>query len=220
MKELIRKNFILFNLFFLYLGAGLVILVVFEKGELELLINKRHHPYLDEFFLAITYLGDGRVLVPLIILASLRKRYNGLLIFLTFIISTIIVQSMKRTIFAEYPRPSKFFEKLIEIRVIEGLELHSYYSFPSGHASGAFAVFFMWGLLVKNKMYAVLFFFLALLTAFSRIYLMQHFFVDTYFGALFGVLIAVIIFYYLDCKSTLSQKESLQKPLFSIFNKK
>lgn len=193
--------------------------MVFPKGEFELIVNKKHHQLLDEFFLTITYLGDGRVIIPLILLASLRKRYNGLLIFLSFIVSTIIVQTMKRTIFAEYPRPSKFFEKLIDIRVIEGLELHTYYSFPSGHSSGAFAVFFMWGLLVKNKIYAVLFFFLAVLTAFSRIYLMQHFFIDTYFGALFGVLFAVLVYYYIDCKSTLPQKESLQKPLFGIFNK-
>lgn len=220
MKEIIRKNYILFCLLFLYLGAGSIVLILFPKGDFELWINRKHHFFFDEFFFYVTYLGDGRILVPLILIAGLRKRYTGFMILVSFLLSTIVVQGMKRTFFAEYPRPSKFFEKMIDIHVIDGLELHSYYSFPSGHSSGAFGVFIMWALLVKNKSYAILFFFLAFLTAFSRIYLMQHFFIDTYFGAIAGAGIAVLVYYYLDLKSTLPQNQFLQKPLVGIFDKK
>jgi membrane-associated phospholipid phosphatase len=206
--------------FFLYLGAGVIMLFIFPKGELELLVNKHHNSYLDQFFFYITYFGDARILLPILLISFFRKIYHGLLVTLVFVLSTIVVQSMKRIIFAEYPRPSKFFEKHIDLHFIEGLELHTYYSFPSGHSSGAFAVFFTLGLLVREKVLAVLFFIIALLVAFSRVYLMQHFFIDTYFGALLGVLTSIIVYYFIDRKSTLPQKESLNKPLFRIFARK
>ncbi|MBK7568050.1 MAG: phosphatase PAP2 family protein [Bacteroidetes bacterium] len=46
----------------------------------------------------------------------------------------------------------------------------------------------------KNKNYGYLFFGLALLVAISRVYLMQHFLVDVYFGSLFGLIFTLILY--------------------------
>ncbi|MBX9853302.1 MAG: phosphatase PAP2 family protein [Cytophagaceae bacterium] len=194
-------------------------LVVFDKGELELLINRRHDPYLDDFFFYFTYLGDGRTLIPIIIILFFRKIYYGILALLSFLISTLVSQAMKRMFFADFPRPSKFFEKEIDIHVIQGLELHSYYSFPSGHSSGAFAVFLILGMFSRNVFVSIGCFLVALLVAFSRIYLMQHFFIDTYFGAIIGAIIAFLVFYILERKSYLPQNSLINRPLLKIFNK-
>jgi membrane-associated phospholipid phosphatase len=60
-----------------------------------------------------------------------------------------------------------------------------------------------------------LFFLLALITAYSRVYLSQHFLIDTYFGALIGVAI-VIVFHYLIIKS---DKTWLDQSIITIFSK-
>ncbi|MDH5599438.1 MAG: phosphatase PAP2 family protein, partial [Cyclobacteriaceae bacterium] len=44
----------------------------------------------------------------------------------------------------------------------------------------------------KNKYISALSFILALTVGFSRVYLLQHFFVDIYFGAILGVIATVM----------------------------
>ena len=220
MKDLILKNKLLVILIVLYFVAGLSVLIAFDKGEFELLVNRHHDPYLDVFFFYITYLGDGWGSALILVLVFLRRIYYGLLALISLLVSAVIVQSMKRLIFAEYPRPSKFFEKQIDLHFIDGLELHSYFSFPSGHSSGAFSVFIILALIAQNKIYAVFYFLLALLAAFSRVYLMQHFFIDTYFGAGIGIIVAILVYYYIDYRSSLPENTIVQRPLLKIFEKK
>ena len=69
------------------------------------------------------------------------------------------------------------------------------FSFPSGHtlfAFGAATILFMYNKKVGTAVYV-----LAALIAFSRLYLYMHFPTDVFFGALFGVVLALIS-YYLD----------------------
>lgn len=217
MKELVKSKSVIFSLLFLYLVAGFILLLVFPKGDFELLVNSGHHPFMDTFFYYITHFGDGLILVFIILLTGFRKLYYGFLVLLSFLISTVIVQSLKRSIFSEYPRPSKFFDSLIDLHVVEGLELHSYYSFPSGHSSGAFSVFFMLALLVKNKTLAIFFFIMAFVTAFSRVYLLQHFLIDIYVGGLMGAITAILVFYYIENKTTIKEKPIFNKSIFELF---
>jgi membrane-associated phospholipid phosphatase len=126
---------------------------------------------------------------------------------------------MKRLVFDDYPRPSKFFEKNIDLHVIEGLELHSFFSFPSGHSSGAFAVFFILGMFSRNIWITVLCFMTAVFVALSRVYLMQHFLIDVYAGGIIGVVVSFIIYYIFERKSNLHQNPVLNKPLLKAFKK-
>jgi membrane-associated phospholipid phosphatase len=217
LKEFVKSKSLIFSLLFLYLVAGFILLLVFPKGDFELLVNSGHHPFMDTFFYYITYFGDGLILVSIILLIGFRKIYYGFLVLLSFLISTAIVQSLKRSVFSEYPRPSKFFDSLIDIHVVEGLELHSYHSFPSGHASGVFSVFIMLALFVKNKTLAIFFFMIAFLTAFSRVYLLQHFLIDIYVGGLMGAITAIMVYYYIENKTTLKERQVFNKSIFELF---
>lgn len=191
--------------------------MAFDKGEFERIVNKRHHSYLDVFFFYITYLGDGWGSVIILFLIFLRKIYYGILALVSFLASTIIVQVMKRLIFADSPRPSKFFEKEIDLHIIQGLELHSFFSFPSGHSSGAFSIFIILAMVSKNQMLVAFYFILSVLVAFSRVYLLQHFFLDTFVGAWIAIIFAFLTYYYIEFKSTLPQKAILHKPLLKAF---
>jgi membrane-associated phospholipid phosphatase len=130
----------------------------------------------------------------------------------SLIVTTIVTQSLKRLVFADTLRPKAFFEGLKDLYYIEGLEIHSHFSFPSGHTSGAFTIYLVLALITRNSISGILFFVLAFLTGLSRIYLMQHFFIDTYFGAFIAITLTLIIFYLFE-KSSLSKREDLQRPV-------
>ncbi len=219
MKEIIRNNKVLLILVFLYIITGLFLLF-FKKGDIELFVNSHNNIYLDYFFIYVTLLGSGGVLLLIILAISFRKIYYGIMGLIAFLVSTIIVQSLKRIIFAEYPRPSKFFEKHLDLHYVEGLDLHSFYSFPSGHSSGAFSVFILLAIISKNNLLAILFFVIALLASFSRIYLLQHFFIDTFAGAFIGILVTFIVYYFISHHTTWPEKKKLSQPLYTIFYKR
>lgn len=185
------------------------------KGTIELYLNKHHNVFLDYFFKYFTYLGDGIVDVVIILVFFSKRIYYGIVGGTAFLVSTIVSQSLKRFFFAETLRPKLFFEGFKDLYYIDGIEIHSHFSFPSGHSSGAFTICCFVALISRNKKVNLICFFAALFTAFSRIYLMQHFFIDTYFGALIGVLLTLAVYYYFENYTQLKNKENLQKSLFS-----
>ena len=68
------------------------------------------------------------------------------------------------------------------------------FGFISSHASNSFALAFITALLFKNKLYTVLIFIWAVLIAYSRIYLGVHYPGDVFFGALWGLFLALLIY--------------------------
>ena len=69
--------------------------------------------------------------------------------------------------------------------------MHSFFSFPSGHTVSAFALFAFFAFLSKNK-YGFIWLIFAVLTAFSRIYLCQHFLIDTFAGSVIGTVTCMV----------------------------
>jgi membrane-associated phospholipid phosphatase len=157
-------------------------------------------------------MGEGIFETIIILFLFFIKRYYGIVAGITLIVTTIVSQTLKRLVFAETLRPKMFFEGFKDLYYIEGLEIHSHFSFPSGHTSGAFTVFLVLALITRNSWSGILFFVLAFLTGMSRIYLMQHFFIDTYFGALIAMVLTLILFYLFE-NSNLSKREDLQRPV-------
>ena len=66
------------------------------------------------------------------------------------------------------------------------------YSFPSGHTMTAFAVAALMSYFVKNKYAHIGFFAYAVLIAFSRVYLLEHFYRDVFWGAVIAYCIVAI----------------------------
>lgn len=196
----------------IYLIVGFVILLTIEKGRLEIFLNQYHHTFLDYFFRTATFMGEGIFETTIILFLFFIKRYYGIVAGISLIVTTIVTQSLKRLVFAETLRPKAFLAGFKDLYYIDGLEIHSHFSFPSGHTSGAFTIFLVLALITKNSLSGILFFILAFLTGISRIYLMQHFFIDTYFGALIAIVLTLIIFYLFE-RSSLSKREDLQRPV-------
>ncbi len=117
-------------------------------------------------------------------------------------------------------RPELVFQQQhLPLTLVQNLseEQHIHHSFPSGHATAAFALFFCLGFLAEKKINEVIFFLLALTVAFSRVYLSQHFFEDITAGSFIAVFFSSLvcgIFYFSSASKKL---EGLDKPIYKLF---
>ena len=190
MQKIWHENRYFFIPFIILLLFWSVLLLGFPKPELHILINKNNSPFFDVFFSYLTFLGDGANIAVLFIVL-LFKKIKYAFIFLTgsLVSSLLIVNLLKKIILHNIYRPAKYFElfETYKLHLVEGVKMHALQSFPSGHSATAFNLFFMLALLVKNNILKFLFFCVAALVAFSRVYLSQHFLVDIAAGAVLGV---------------------------------
>lgn len=203
-----QRSFILPYLLFLLFG--LILIISFDQKELHLLLNSFHNSFLDQLFYWVTYLGDGRILifVPLLYFFTTVRKASYVLV--STAIASITTQLLKRLF--EAPRPSKVFEDA-ELYIVNGMNLHKHFSFPSGHSTTAFAFFFCLSIL-KPK-YSLLFVLLAVLSGFSRVYLSQHFLEDVIGGSLVGIsgaLLGLLL-------NRFFQREKFNKTLFGFADK-
>lgn len=198
MKDLFKTNLSFLLPYLIFITGGAILIAVNSKAETHLEFNSLHSQLFDVFFSYFTRLGDGFTLtLVVIILLTVRFRI-ALFVATANIIAAIITQTLKHTIFSDVVRPKKFFEGLNEIYFVPGIDNHLYYSFPSGHSTCAFSLYFALALLSKNKILKFAFFLIALLAGYSRIYLSQHFFEDVYAGSLIGVTVTGITFFYIN----------------------
>lgn len=177
--------------FALWLIIGAAVLMFISKGDLVLFFNGNRTVFASVYFsIASNFAEFGFVAFFIFIL--LNKSYgNAFITTSVFAISGIAVQSLKRVF--GMPRPAAFFDEST-LNFIGNGKLNYANSFPSGHTTTIFALFFIFGFFVKDKRWQILFFLIALSTAFARIYLLQHFFIDVYFGSILGTFIAALVF--------------------------
>lgn len=144
--------------------CGAMLIAANTKAATHLEFNSFHSHFFDIFFAYITHLGDGFTLTLVVImLLTVRFRY-ALIVGMANLIASIITQSLKHTIFADVVRPKKFFEGMYDIYLVPGINNHLYYSFPSGHSTCAFSMYFALALIVKNKFLKFAFFFNSLIS--------------------------------------------------------
>ena len=162
------------------------------KGTMVLWFNTYYADFPNLFFSMITYLGDGLV-IPLVAVVMLWFRYSffGTVAFMG-ITQLLVVQGLKRYVFGPIERPAAYFsDAMPPLNFVEGVDIHNLFAMPSGHTATAFSVAFILVLLLKpGKFVTILLFLLASLVGLSRIYLAQHFLVDTLIGCAIGLLLA------------------------------
>ena len=201
-----------FFLYFLFLIVGGFLLFIFPKGDILYSINNRNSPLGDFLFKYGTHLGDGLVFAVLILIFILFDYYKSLIIGLTIVVQTVLVQILKRFIFSDQMRPKVFLENFSELHVIPGIEIVEKYAFPSGHTATAFAVAVLLSLFIKNRSWSLLFIMVAIFTAISRVYLLQHFFIDIYFGSIIGFCSGYLVYILMD-KSGLGENQGWRRGL-------
>ena len=144
---------------------------IIGRNEFFLLLNTDLGKTADIFFKLWTNIGDGVVWVIVAILFYIYRRKQFPLLIAAVLISTLIAQGTKNL--APEPRPS--------VVITDS-------SLPSGHTTTAFTIFLIACLLIRNRWVVPVGFVCALLVAYSRTYLAQHFPLD-----LGGGMIAAVI---------------------------
>lgn len=192
MKDFVKQNRLFLILYLLFLVIGGIILARFEKGDEILYFNQLHTSTFDFIFTYFTQLAEAPVIIFLVILLSAYRLGNGLLLGINALLVLLATAFLKQVVFASQVRPSVFFEGKQQLNFVQGLPILHQHSFPSGHTAGAFAMFFLISLMLSNKRWGIACFILALGVGVSRVYLLQHFFRDVYFGSLVAVVVTSI----------------------------
>ena len=180
-----RNLFTYATILFLLLGAAA--LFYWNKEQVFLWLNHQHTYTADVILKYFTYIGDGIFMLGLgLLLLLFRFRKLGVLMLLSFLLSGLLAQSIKRI--EERPRPGLHFQNPDIIHRVDDVLLKGKNSFPSGHTTTAFATFSLLAFASRNKFVQFLYFAIAVTIGYSRIYLGQHFAEDVLMGAAVGFL--------------------------------
>ena len=200
MKKLIATNRYFFLPVLIFLIFSGIILLTFSKPDLHVRCNQVNSHFLDIFFQYATWLGNG-VFIPVLFIGLLLVKYRIAFAFLAgSLLGALVVNLFKKVLLHNMYRPAKYFElyESYKLHLVEGVKTHSLQSFPSGHTATAFSIFLTLALITRNKALKLFFFAIALLIAYSRVYLSQHFFMDIAAGTVIGVGFIVLSFYFFE----------------------
>ena len=184
----IKQQQFFFYSYLLVLLAAVFFLVSNGKVNSFILLNSYHRHWLDNFFIAYTNLGDGifAILLALIYFFVLKNRKVGVVLLLAYASTGILVQIIKPLLHS--PRPLVYFRPQHFPFFIDSIIHAGNNSFPSGHTATAFAIATVLAFYTTGPVRQVLLLLVAVLVAFSRVYLSQHFLLDVLAGSFIGAL--------------------------------
>ena len=146
--------------------------------------------FLDSFFVTLSKIagdyGHIWVILGIILLFFKKTRKCGITIISSYLLVFVVGQFVLKDLIAR-PRPCQFDTKVPLL-----VKRPSSFSCPSTHAAWAFAA--STSVFVYHKGWGALTGLVALLIAFSRLYLFVHFPTDVLFGIALGILLAFICF--------------------------
>ena len=178
-----RFNRVVFPLTLLGLGILFVPVQIFDR-PLFAFLNQQHSPVTDQFWLALTTLGDGLILVIILgafLAVNPRVTVLGLVMLLVVSLVANTIKSLVPSL-----RPSEVMES---VHVIGPLLRSG--SFPSGHAAASMAAGLSIASFCSSRTAAAGALILAIFMSVSRIFVGAHFPKDV----LGGVLLSMAIFY-------------------------
>ena len=176
--------------------------LIFSRLDIEVFINSHNSHFADLFFKYITYLGHGALLGILLIFTVFKSKKFFYITIFSSILTFIFVRLLKLFVFAE--RPITYFKYSCPtdygFHFVEGVKIASYRSFPSGHTATAFLLFFLMSVFfAKQKPFLqIIFFVLAFIVGYSRLYLFQHFLLDVGTGAFIAIFSVILSIFFVN----------------------
>lgn len=191
------------GIFILFEVVGWFFVGSTERLDQLLLINGANNPFTDVLFQGLTAIAE--VVLPVLFLIYLfrfRKEF-ALPYAYSYALSTGLIQFLKHFVFSGALRPLAYFAHSgIKWHIVSGLMISEYNSMPSGHTGAAFFMFFWVAVLLKRFHWGFIAGILAVGVAYSRVYLFQHFPVDTLVGAFLGTSSSYLFYYINYAKSS------------------
>jgi membrane-associated phospholipid phosphatase len=135
-------------------------------------------------------------MVVLLLISTRQAFRKTLTLLLAWLLGACFSWLFKLWLMAGAPRPLEYFSKQTgnQLNVVEGVTIHHFNSFPSGHTLTAFSVAILTLFLFPSakKWVQVLVILMAWCCGLSRIILVQHWPVDVLGGMAFGIFAALL----------------------------
>lgn len=154
------------------------------------LIDGLHNPILDKIMIFFTNLGDAGIFwiaLAVLLLFFKKTRKCGLLMLISMLCGVIIGNGILKNLIKR-ARPC-WIDTSIPLLIPNPED----FSFPSGHTLASFEACIM--IFMHNRKWGIGAIVLALLIAFSRLYLFVHFPTDVLGGAILGTFISILTYY-------------------------
>ncbi len=196
-KALAKNNIRYFYyIYLIFLIIGSIFLLFIPYGEIILSVNSIANPTLDVIAIFLTKFGLGVTMGILTLIFLFIRYYYALASLISLAFTGIFTGILKKIIFKGLPRPTAYFNKDLFHHLIPGFDYHDLNTFPSGHSMTAFAIVLLLAVAIDNKWWSLILPFGGLLVASTRVYLLQHFFLDIYAGSVFGVACTLLGLYF------------------------
>jgi membrane-associated phospholipid phosphatase len=195
---------------------ALIFILGYSVGQVEMIkwFNSIHTPFLDQLFASLTLLGTAIIFLPFLVVAVFHRYSLAIGLIGNAVLQSLVVSLFKRILFPRAPRPIQFLDPDIVHRV-QGVSIHRWMSFPSGHTFTIFGLCVFVSLWTKNYWMSTALLLLAVLVGISRMYLTQHFPLDVAAGAFFGTTIGAYTFMlteYWNKSNWMNQRLNFPKP--------
>lgn len=198
MLKILINNRSFFVVFLLWLIVVALWQIFYSPTELMFWVNRHHNASLDVFFRYVTLFGEDYVWISLLIYFVFTNYFQKItklneikLLLVTWLAKVFVSVSLKNIF--NLPRPIEVYQNTgREIHLVDGVIIHHWQSFPSGHTMTAFAFACFVALVLKQPKWSIFALFVAILVGYSRMYLFQHFPRDVFAGGILGAGVVVI----------------------------
>jgi len=161
-----------------------------DKTILFFIQNNLHFKVIDKIMILFTTMGNMGLIwifISILLLINKKTRNIGIVSFLALFLSTILGEGVLKHII-QRPRPFVDFQSFHLL-----VPKPTSYSFPSGHTASSFSAAYVLGKKLKN--FSLIFWLIAILIAFSRLYLFLHYPSDIIGGIILGLICGKIALY-------------------------
>jgi len=221
MLQFFKNNSIFYSVYLITVVFTSYFILTTPQLELHQNINQYvGNVYVNGFFKYITHLGDGLFLILIALIFLFFDVKKSIILLLSYAIAGGFTQFLKEAFFNFEMRPF-FYHSFHDfpLKIVDGVDMHSQNSFPSGHATAAFCLFTFLSFYAKEIKFKFLLIFLAIVVAFSRVYLSQHFIEDITVGSIIGTGFTTLLIYSIYYKKFLNKLNHLEKPIYQLFKK-
>ncbi len=188
--------------FVLWCIVGGILLSVYDQQTLFAVVNTHYSSFANVLMQCCSFMGEAMFIIPFLLfiffLPRFRNRWFFIMAIICVALPALITQWLKFSF--RSPRPMAVYEHQPWVHYINTWPLLHANSFPSGHTTGAFSMYCFLALVMpyQYRSLGLVFFILAITTAYARLYLAAHFFADVYAASIVGTLVALVAYRFVN----------------------